>query len=198
MSRRTPLALLAALSLALAAGCSSSKTFVLQPVREGVIHGHIALSKLEPTTNVDADTYATFETSLTKQLKSQVGAPIGQPTDLTLEYRFVLFDQGSTAARLGSGLAGLAGSPVYGVGDGAIGVEVVYKRPDGTTIGHIVTDGPISGAFGSTSGALDSAAAAVAKYTKANFTCPACGHVGPVNPEPARVDGLKQMDHESP
>jgi hypothetical protein len=193
MPRRTPLVLLAALSLILATGCTSSKTFVLQPVREGVIHGHVALSRLEATTNVDPKAYTDFEAKLTEQLKAQVGAPIGQPTDLTLEYRFVLFDQGSTGARLGSGLAGLAGSPVYGVGDGAIGVEIVYKRPDGSTIGHIVTDGPISGAFGSTSGALDSAAAAVAKYTKANFTCPACGQVGPANPEPAQVDGLKRM-----
>lgn len=179
-------------SLSGLASCTGSRTFVLQPVQGGELHGHIALSRMESTSTVDAKANEEFEAKLTDHLRTDVGASIGVPPDLVLQYRFVLFDTGSTGARVGSGLASLAGSPLYGIGDGSVGVEVVYKRPDGTTLGHIVTDGPISGAFGSTSGALDSAAAAVARYTKANFTCKGCGHVGSANPEPEPVRGLRQ------
>lgn len=192
LKRFTPL-VLAMSGLLLMSACTSSRTFVLQPVRGGEIAGHVALSRMEATTMVDPKANADFEARLTEELQSQVGATLGDPADLIVQYRFVLFDQGSSGARVGSGLASLAGSPLYGVGDGAVGVEVVYKKPDGSTIGHIVTDGPISGAFGSTSGAIGAAAASVAKYTKANFTCRDCGHVGPANPDPKPVDGLKTV-----
>ena len=184
---------LVVVSLSGLASCTSSRTFVLQPVKGGELRGHIALARMESTQMVDARANEEFEAKLTDHLRSDVGASIGTPPDLVLQYRFVLFDTGSTGARVGSGLASLAGSPLYGIGDGSVGVEVVYQRPDGTKLGHIVTDGPISGAFGSTSGALDAAAAAVAKYTKANFTCKDCGHLGPVNPEPEGVKGLQRL-----
>lgn len=193
MSTRITRSVLTLAGLVLLPACTSSKTFVLQPVREGEISGRVALSRMEATAMVDPKAHADFEARLTEELGRQVGATVGDPADLIVQYRFVLFDQGSSGARVGSGIASLAGSPLYGVGDGAVGVEIVYKRPDGMTIGHIVTDGPIAGAFGSTSGAIGAAAASVAKYTKANFTCRGCGHVGPANPEAAPVDGLKAV-----
>lgn len=193
MPSRFATMVLALLCLVLLPACTSSKTFVLQPVRGGELAGQVALSRMEATTMVDPKAHADFEAKLTEELRRQVGATVGSPADLIVEYRFVLFDQGSSGARVGSGLASLAGSPLYGVGDGAVGVEIVYKRPDGTTVGHIVTDGPISGAFGSTSGAIGAAASSVAMYTKANFTCRGCGHVGPPSEEPAPVEGLKTV-----
>ncbi len=68
---------------------------------------------------------------------------------------------------------------------------------DGAQIGHIISEGPISGAFGSSSSAIRSAAAAVADYTKANFTCPACGQIGAENPSPSNVRGLTTAQSKS-
>ncbi len=174
-------------------GCVSSKTFVLHPVQEGVTYGRVALKSSEASVKVDDKAHADFEKKLAERLKREVGAEVGTPPDLILQYRFVLFDQGSGGARVVSGITNVVGSPVYGIGDGAVGVEVTYLKPDGTTVGRIITDGPIAGAFGSTSGALDAAAGSVAKYTKMNFTCPTCGAVGPVNPDPQPVEGFKKM-----
>jgi hypothetical protein len=179
--------------LALLSGCTSSKTFVLKPIPEGTSLGRIAVKPAESTTRIDPSAQSDFQSRLANQLKQVVGADVADPADLIVQYRFVLFDQGSSAVRVVSGLSNVAGSPIYGLGDGDVGVEVLYLKPDGTPIGHIVTDGPISGALGSTSAALDSAAASVAKYTKANFTCPVCGRIGPANPNPKPVAGLKPL-----
>jgi len=193
---RHRLAVLASTFLALAAplaGCVSSKTFVLHPVEQGVTYGRVALKPSDASVKVDAMSQSDFEKKLAERLRREVGAEVGTPPDLILQYRFVLFDQGSGGARVASGITNVIGSPVYGIGDGAVGVEVTYLKPDGMKVGQIVTDGPIAGAFGSTSGALDAAALSVARYTKMNFTCPTCGAVGPVNPEPQKVEGLKTM-----
>lgn len=172
-------------------GCVSSKTFVLEPVPSGSMFGRIALKPAEATITVDPKAQADFHGKLSDQLKKFVGVELTDPPDILVQYRFVLFEQGSGATRIVSGLTNVAGSPIYGLGDGSIGVEVIYLKPDGTRVGHIISDGPITGAFGTTGSALDAAAVSVAKYTKANFTCPTCGHVGPVNPQPRPMEGLK-------
>jgi hypothetical protein len=185
--------LLLLLFLLLLPGCVSSKTFVLQPIPTGTHLGRIALKPADSTAHIDPRSQSDFQARLAAQLKNVVGADVADPPDLIVQYRFVLFDKGSGPARVVSGLTNIAGSPIYGLGDGDVGIEVLYLKPDGTLIGHIVTDGPISGALGSTSAALDSAAASVAKYTKANFTCPLCGRVGPPNPTPEPIAGLKRL-----
>lgn len=183
--------------LAFLSGCVSSKTFVLQPVPQGTELGRIAIKSADGSIAVDSKSRADFESRLQNQLQKQVGAAVAEPPDMIVQYRFVLFDQGSGAVRVVSGLTNIAGSPIYGLGDGAVGVEVIYTKPDGTRIGHIVTDGPISGVFGSTSSAIDSAASSVAKFTKANFTCPTCGHIGPAKVQPEPVEGVKSFDTAS-
>jgi len=79
------------------------------------------------------------------------------------------------------------GSPLYGLGEGAVGVDVLYTRLDGTALGHIVTDGLVAGAFGNTASALDEAAGFIASYTKANFQCPHRDELGIQKPESERV-----------
>ena len=93
----------------------------------------------------------------------------GRTGELIIQYRFVLFDTGSTAARIGSGVANLAGSPFFGLGDGNLGVEATFSDSMGNTLGQVVVDGPISGAFASAESGLGVAAASIAKYAKANF-----------------------------
>lgn len=175
------------------AACVSSKTFVLHQTVPGTTHHGLVLKPLECAIKVDQAAQDDFKSKLAAKLKSATGVDPSDTGDLIVQYRFVLFEQGSTAARLASGAANLAGSPLYGIGDGSVGVEVIYARPDGTELGHIISDGPISGAFGSTSGALSEAAGAIAKYTKANFTCPECGAIGVMPITPSTVDGLKKM-----
>lgn len=191
-SLRCGLVLLACLFVpTIVGGCSSSRTFVLQQPKPGTVHAGLSLKPMDSSVRVDPEAQKDFETRLSAKLKDQIGVEPSDHGDLIVQYRFTLFDQGAGAARVGSTIANIVGSPFYGIGDGAVGVEVVYARPDGTQLGHIVTDGSISGAFGSTSGALDDAAASIAKYTKANFMCPKCGDLGIKVAQRTQVKGLR-------
>lgn len=71
---------------------------------------------------------------------------------------------------MGAGVASLAGSPFYGLGDGSVAIDVTFADSRGTTMGHILVDGPIAGAFGSEGDGLNAAAGAIAKYDKSNFS----------------------------
>lgn len=172
-------------------GCTSSRTFVLQQPMPGTVHTGLSLKPLDSSVRVDPEAQKDFEKRLFDKLKDQIGVAPSDHGDLVVQYRFTLFDQGAGAARVGSTIANIVGSPFYGLGDGAVGVEVVYAKQDGTQLGHIVTDGAISGAFGTTSGALDDAAASIAKYTKANFMCPKCGSLGIKVAQTTEVKGLR-------
>jgi hypothetical protein len=180
-------------ALVMLAGCTQGRTFVLSHPHAGAVHHGVAIRPLDAAVKVDPKADAEFRSKLSENLKKELKTEVTQEADLIVEYRFTLFEQGNTAARVGSGVASLAGSPFYGIGDGSVGVEVVFARPDGTELGHIVTDGSIAGAFGSTSSALGDAAGAIAKYTKMNFSCPVCGQVGVKAPETSAVQGLKSM-----
>jgi hypothetical protein len=172
-------------------GCVPSRTYVLQPTPAGITHSGYAVRAADSAVKVTAEDRADFEARLNKKLVAQLGEPASPQGDLVIAYRFTLFEKGGGAARVGSTIANVVGSPFYGIGDGAVGVEVVYSKPDGTRLGQIVTDGSISGAFGSTGGALDEAATSIAKYTKANFVCPVCGEMGKKAPSETRVSGLR-------
>lgn len=165
--RRCGLAALAASSFL--AACTTSRTFVLEPAMGARVHIATSIERLPSTVEIDPALATTFESQLTRKLAPETSVVAGDSGDLSIRYRFVLYDTGSTAARVGAGVASLAGSPFYGLGDGALGVDVTFTSADGRVRGHIVVDGPISGAFGSTESGLASAAASIAKYTKANF-----------------------------
>lgn len=186
---------LTAAAAALLTGCSPSRTFVLQQPTPNTVHSGLALKQLDSPINVDPEAKKTFENKLAAKLKDKVGVAPSDHGDLIVQYRFTLFDQGLSAARVGSTITNIVGSPFYGLGDGAVGVEVIYSKPDGTPLGHIVTDGSIAGAFGTTSGALDEAAGSIATYTKANFQCPACGTLGVQLPERTQVNGLRSESY---
>ena len=165
-------ALIAGCFVAIAAalsGCSSGKTFVLdRPMPDGAPMA-IAFSPNMSTVEIDEKTAASFESKLAAKLQKSVTVTNAQSADLVLKYRIVNYDAGSGAARVGSGVASLVGSPFYGVGDGSVGVEVMYADRSGKSVGRIVVEGQISGAFGSTDAAVDSAASMVAMYTDEHF-----------------------------
>jgi hypothetical protein len=164
-------ALLSAVCVAAGAlpGCVSSHTFVLQRPEPRHHYNTVALAQQESTVDVDADSADHFRAALEASLSRDAGLAIQPAADLVIRYKFTLFESGEPAVRVGSGVANLAGSPLYGLGDGVVGVEVVFADLLGHTLGHIVADGPVTGAFGSSDAALDSAAVAIARYTKAQF-----------------------------
>ncbi len=115
----------------LVGGCSSSRTFVLQQPMPGTVHTGLTLRPLDGAVKVDPEAQKDFETKLSAKFKDQIGVAPSNHGDLVVQYRFTLFDQGAGAARVGSTIANIVGSPFYGIGDGAVGVEVVYSTADG-------------------------------------------------------------------
>lgn len=176
----------------IAGGCSSNRTYVLQDPPPGSVLTGVALRGMDSSIKIDPAQRTEFEKILAEKITEIYGSQPQADGDLIIQYRFVLFDQGNTAFRVGSNVANLAGSPFYGLGDGAVGIEVIYLRKDGTRLGHVVTDGSISGAFGNTSSGLDQAASSIAKYTKSSFSCPTCGQTG-VSSQPSKVPGLRTL-----
>lgn len=150
-------------------GCTASRTFVLDSATDQRSHTVASLTRLPSTVDVSPSLATRFEEELSRGLAPEARVAATPSEDLVIGYRFVLFDSGSAAARVGSGVASLVGSPFYGVGDGALGVEVTFSDAAGNTVGHILVEGPISGPFGSPESGVAAAAGSVAKYTKATF-----------------------------
>jgi hypothetical protein len=187
---------LAALALAVT-GCAPSRTYVLSAPAGGTasptaVTGY-SLRAMTPSVRTEAGLDDRLAAALAEKLKARFGAAPVETGDLIIEHRFVLFEGGNPVLRVGSTLTNLAGSPIYGLGDGAVGVEVRFRRADGAELGHIVTDGSIAGAFGSTSAALDEAAGSIATFAGMNFVCPTCGELGVKRAEPADVRGLRRQ-----
>lgn len=164
-----------AAALGMLGGCVSSRTFVLERADESAIYMGVRFEQLPATVGVRPELARRFEERVSGKLGG--GCIANSPAaDLVITYRFVLFDNGNSAARLGAGIASLAGSPFYGVGDGSLGVEVTYSDQHGDALGRIVVDGPIAGLFGSAEDGVDAAAASVAAYTTAHFLSPSGGN----------------------
>lgn len=167
-------AAIALLSIAAAflPACTSARTFVLaNPGHPAQRPNTVHLVELPPTMPVEDDIAAAFRESLLASLREQsmLESGAGGVADITLQYRFVQFDEGSGFVRVGQGAASLLGSPFAGAGDGSVGVEVVFLDSRGERIGHIVADGPIAGFFGTASGGAESAAENIADYTRDHF-----------------------------
>lgn len=199
VARAGALVALVALGALALAGCAPSRTYVLSAPAGGAasptaVTGY-SLRAMSPSVRTEAGLEDRLAKSLAEKLRAKFGQPAaeGGLADLVIEHRFVLFEGGNPVLRVGSTLTNLAGSPIYGLGDGAVGVEVRFRRVDGAELGHIVTDGSIAGAFGSTSAALDEAAGSIATFASMNFVCPTCGELGVKRAEPADVRGLRRQ-----
>lgn len=131
----------------------------------------VRISRGTSTASVEPKLQEAFEDRLGERLRARAMFTTVESRDaaFTIEYRFVLQDAGSTGVRLGAGVASLIGSPFYGLGDGAVGVEIVYRDRNGTSVGHTVTDAPISGVFASVEGGVKDAAATIADYTRDHY-----------------------------
>lgn len=168
-----------ALTLALLAACTPSRTYVLDapPMVNDmppVDHRAVTLREDPSTVQIPDELRTHFRQELAEALaEDKPQLPVADPpapADLTLSYRFILLTKGNAPVRIGSGLLNLLGSPFYGLGDGAVGLEVAFLDPAGRPIGRIVSDGPIAGIFGNQKDAAKTAAQSIAKYVKMNYT----------------------------
>lgn len=135
-------------------------------------HRTVALKHGPDTSPLDPATDQEFEASLAAELAPALAVVPETEADLTIQYRFVHYDSGNAVVRVGSGLAGLFGSPFYGLGDGAVGVEATFLDHQGTVMARVVVEGQIAGFFGSTDSGLESAAEAVAQFAQRHFHVP--------------------------
>lgn len=161
-------------------GCASGRTFVLNRAigmpeyRTVYVHEGESPVALEPAQK------QRFEGALRARLMREPAlalseAPRGDA--LTIEYRVIAHDKGSAAVRVVNGAIQAVGVPVSGLGDGTLGVDVIYRDSAGATLARIVADGPIAGVLGSTGAGLDSAAESIAAFTKKTFRAPALDEV---------------------
>lgn len=155
-----------------AGGCAGSRTYVLAHPAPTAPARCIRLVEAPPTSPIAEDARREFRDALASSLTTvaMVDRTDAADAELTLRYRIVQYDAGNAAVRIGQGAASLLGSPFAGLGDGSVGVEVLYLAASGEPLGHIVADGPIAGLFGSTSGGLEAAAETIAAYTRDHFT----------------------------
>lgn len=171
MSHRFSGMAILASAVGLVSACVSPRTHVLETPRSVAHDRVVRIARGTSTVQVDAKLQEAFEERLTERLQSRAMLTTEDKSGatFTIEYRFVLQDNGSSGVRLGAGIASLVGSPFYGLGDGAVGVEVVYRDQGGASIGHTVTDAPISGVFASVESGVKDAAATIADYTRDHY-----------------------------
>jgi hypothetical protein len=156
-------------SALLLGGCAAGHTFVLDRPAGMPRFQAVAIHEGHSTAELDPALRAHFESVLRKRLQPAFARESESVPPLDLEYRVISHDKGSAAARVVNGAIQVVGVPVSGLGDGTLGVEVLYRDPSGATLAHIVADGPIAGVLGSSSSGLDSAAASIAAFTTKTF-----------------------------
>ncbi len=153
--------LLSALGISILTSCGTAKTIVYNPV---VIPSCVAINQVQITcgTNtvpISESVISLFEQQLRKKLYGDNKIVCGP--EITLQYRFIQFDEGNRFARYMMGGIG-------NTGEASLMIEVTYFGPDGMEFGKIHTEGKISsGLFGGSSdNAISKAAAEVANYTR--------------------------------
>lgn len=156
--------------------CAPSRTYVLDApaytAGTSLASSSVSVREAPGDSGADPKLLSEFKSSLRKHLEEEPGIAVSDDAPVTLLYRFVLHTDGNAPVRVGSGLLNLLGSPFYGLGDGAVGVDVTYLDRAGQPIGRIVADGAIAGMFGSWRDAVDMAAQNVAMYTRMNYVKP--------------------------
>lgn len=157
------------LAAAMMAGCAGGKTYVLEAPTTRARIASVKLMATDGAVAASDEMKRKFAGALKASLAEEPILKVSDDAPVTITYRFVYNDAGNPAVRVGSTITNIAGSPLYGLGDGAVALEVTYLNRDGKSIGRIVTDGPISGALGNPDEALKTAAKAIAAYTKTNY-----------------------------
>lgn len=143
--------------------CGAGSTLVLEPTsgpREAYTAATIVHS--EDTATVPEKILVEFKKSMDKEFYEEGIFQNGQ--GLVVNYRFVQFEAGNQFSRWFWGGIGNAG-------EASLTVEVVFERPDGTSLSKIHVAGKIGSGFfgGSVSEALNKAAREAAEYAAGAF-----------------------------
>lgn len=153
--------LLAVTAVFVLAACASGSTLVLEPPKTTERFSDAKLVAATPTVAVDSELASYFGTSLDNKLFTDE-MPFNRGEGLTIQYRFLQFDEGNRAARYVVGM---------GAGKGEITIEVLFMNGAGEELSRINVGGEIlmGIAGGSIKQALDRAATEAAEYAKTNF-----------------------------
>lgn len=148
-------------------GCQSSRTFVLTEPTVGRAFRAVRFHEQTSPKMLTASEREAFEKAMRSELSRNDAFAEGD--DLTIDYRVILRDEGSSGARVGAAIVNLTGVPTGAVGMGTLGVEVVYRDAQDRELGRLVADGPIDGPLATTRDGLLKAAKSIALYTRTQF-----------------------------
>lgn len=148
-------------ALFVVSACASGSTLVLEPPTNTDRFAAASVEAMPATVAVSSEMADYFRSSLEAMLFEEEGG-FDKGDGLTVEYRFLQFDEGNRALRYTIG---------YGAGKGGITIEVKFKDASGQQISRINVGGEIQSglAGGSIKQALDRAAMEAAEYARINF-----------------------------
>lgn len=141
-------------------GCASGTVSVrdIDKSASGARYETAKLVRQDSTVSVTAEMEGKFEDKFTAKMRQDF--PTGD--DMTVEYRFIKFDEGDRALRY------LVG---FGAGKGEMAVEAKFIDANGTHLATVESEGEITmGVFGgSFDDAIENAAAELHEFAVKNF-----------------------------
>lgn len=148
-------------------GCQAGRTYVLSTSEITPVATSLSIQETRSgVSTIQDEQKSRFE----RTLRDRLGPiAVSSGADVSIDYRFVLHDEGSGAARVGATIINLVGVPTGSLGNGTLAVEAVFRDRSGREVARILADGPIDGPFGSTEGGLDTAAESIATFAKTLF-----------------------------
>jgi hypothetical protein len=148
------------------ASCGTARTMISEPViiPERIETKSVAIVRGKDTVAVSDSVKTTFEKQLCRKLFFD--GLVQRGSDITLEYRFIQYNEGNRFARYMLGGIG-------NTGEASLMMEVTYLDSNHQVLGKIMTEGRItSGLFGGSSdNAVEKAADEVASYTRSIILC---------------------------
>ena len=152
--------LLALVTIAILSGCGTARIIVTDHPEKRYSSSNITIQRSDSTVQVPDEMVSHFDSALRKELMTSFTTG----KDLTVEYRFVSFQQGDRFKRY---LAGGIGN----WGEGNLIIEAKYIDSEGAQIAKVQTDAKIDSGFfgGSIKSALEKAAKELSDYTISNF-----------------------------
>ena len=142
--------------------CGATNTLLLESPSEKTSSKTIKIVEAKSTVEVSSEMKENFNKLLKKEIYSK--GKFSEGNGITLEYRFLQFNEGSRMARWLTG-------GFNNAGEGTLTVEAVIKNGNNFIIAKIQVEGKIVYGFfgGSIDRAMTQVAQGVAKYTITNF-----------------------------
>lgn len=143
--------------------CANNSLMVETPNASSYRTQFATISAAESTVAVDAENQAYTLRKLNEAFFGGDAPLFKEGEGISVQYRYVTFDEGSQAARyLGGGILG-GGSKVV--------LEVIFLNPNGDELAVVRSEASVNGGFfgGSNKSGIDAAVKNVAEYAAAEF-----------------------------